>query len=87
MILPCRNGAAGLQHRLLSAAKFLVAMVIKITGYAGEQPRASTRYAFTLLAAPGNEQGAQVKLEFRRGHELGTNALLRTFFLLRRGRR
>ena len=40
------------------------------------------RYAFTLLAAPGNEQGAQVKLEFRRGHELGTNALLRTFFLL-----
>gem|GEM_PF-2764667 len=40
------------------------------------------RYAFTLLAAPGNEKGAQVKLEFRRGHELGTNALLRTFFLL-----
>lgn len=40
------------------------------------------RYAITLLAAPGNEKGAQVKLEFRRGHEPGMLALLRTFFLL-----
>lgn len=40
------------------------------------------RYAITLLAAPGNEKGAHVKLEFRRGHEPGMLALLRTFFLL-----
>ncbi|TRW50381.1 hypothetical protein FM042_05995 [Aliidiomarina halalkaliphila] len=40
------------------------------------------RYAITLLAAPGNETGQQVKLEFRRGHEQGMNALLGVFFRL-----
>ena len=37
------------------------------------------RYAITLLAAPGNKQGAQLKLEFLRGNEHGQNALISTF--------
>ncbi|RUO37495.1 hypothetical protein CWE13_05925 [Aliidiomarina shirensis] len=37
------------------------------------------RYAITLLAAPGNETGAQLTLEFLRGHEQGMNALLNTY--------
>ncbi|RUO23568.1 hypothetical protein CWE08_02675 [Aliidiomarina iranensis] len=37
------------------------------------------RYAFTLLAAPGNETGGQLTLEFLRGHEQGMNALIGTY--------
>lgn len=37
------------------------------------------RYAITLLAAPGNETGAQLTLEFLRGHEQGMNALIGTY--------
>lgn len=37
------------------------------------------RYAITLLAAPGNEKGAQLRLEFLRGNEFGQNALISTF--------
>lgn len=37
------------------------------------------RYAITLLAAPGNETGAQLTLEFLRGHAEGMNALIGTY--------
>ncbi|EGN74796.1 hypothetical protein A28LD_1812 [Idiomarina sp. A28L] len=37
------------------------------------------RYAITLLAAPGNETGGQLTLEFLRGHEQGMNALIGTY--------
>ncbi|WP_194756304.1 hypothetical protein [Aliidiomarina indica] len=40
------------------------------------------RYAITLFAAPGNETGQQVKLEFRRGYEPGMNALIGVFLRL-----
>ncbi|RUO33515.1 hypothetical protein [Aliidiomarina sanyensis] len=40
------------------------------------------RYAITIFAAPGNETGQQIRLEFRRGYEPGMIALLGVFFHL-----